>query len=453
MLALSRPLSPQDTGGTRSLHRRVLGIAVPMILSNLTIPLLGMVDTAVVGHLDSPIYLGAVAVGGTLFNVIYMGLNFLRMGTTGVTAQAHGRGDGSAMRDALGRSLLLASGLAAILLLLQWPIRSLGLSLIGADHGVSAAAATYFDIRIWAAPAVLADYVLLGWFLGLQDARAPLAMMATINGVNMALDVALVIGMGMDVDGVALASVIAEYAGLVLALALARRRLRENPGAWHAGVLLTWSGFGDLATINANIFVRTICLVGSFAFFTAQAARFGEVILAANAILLSLQSTMAYGLDGFAHAAEALVGRAIGQGNRSLFRASVKACAIWSAGIALVFSLLYATGGRPLIGLLTDLAAVRAATLTYLPWMVLSPLLSVWAFLLDGIFIGATRAREMRNNMLAAVLLVYIPAWYLLRGFGNHGLWAALMLFLAARGAGLGLSFARIERSAGFVAA
>ncbi len=422
-----------------------------MIVSNLTIPLLGMVDTAVVGHLDSPVYLGAVAVGGTLFNIIYMGLNFLRMGTTGVTAQAHGREDGSALRDALARSLLMAAALAAALLVLQWPIRELGLTLIGADPGVTRAAVRYYDIRIWAAPAVLADYVMLGWFLGMQDARSPLAMMATINGINVVLDVSFVIGMGMDVDGVALASVIAEYAGLALAVVLVRRHLRTNPGTWHARALRAWAGFRELASINANIFVRTICLVGSFAFFTAQGARFGEITLAANAILLALQSTMAYGLDGFAHAAEALAGRAIGRGDRALFRASVKACTIWSAGIALVFSAIYALAGHPIIHLLTDLPAVRTAAASYLPWMVLSPLLSVWAFLLDGIFIGATRAREMRDNMLVAVFAVYLPAWYLLRDFGNHGLWAALMLFLAARGAGLGLSFTRIERSAGFV--
>ncbi|MGD8379638.1 MAG: MATE family efflux transporter, partial [Gammaproteobacteria bacterium] len=408
------------------LHRRVLQIAVPMILSNLTVPLLGMVDTGVVGHLSDAAYLGAVAVGSTLFNFLYLGLNFLRMGTTGVTAQVHGREDGDAMRGALGQSVLLALGLATLLLLCQWPLRQLGLALIGPSADVHRFAAVYFDIRIWSAPAVLVNYALLGWFLGMQNARLPLLLMLVINLANIGLDLGFVLGLGMTVDGVALASVISEYLGTAVGLWSMWRMLGQYPGRWCREELLDRTKLRRLAGINANIFIRTICLVSAFAFFTSQGARQGDLILAANAVLLTFQTFMSYGLDGFAHATEALAGRAIGRGDATEFRRVLRACLQWSGGLALIYSLGYALAGVGLIHLLTDLATVRASAERFLPWMVLSPLISVWPFFYDGVFIGATRAREMRNAMLFSLLACYLPAWYLLRPFGNHGLWAAL---------------------------
>lgn len=424
-----------------------------MILSNLSIPLLGMVDSAVVGHLAHPQYLGAVAVGTTLFDAFYLSLNFLRMGTTGVTAQVHGAQDNDAMRGVLGQSLALAAGLAVLLLALQWPLREAGLALIHPSADVAGYARTYFDVRIWSAPAVLADYALLGWFLGMQNARAPLVQLLVVNGSNALMDAVFVFGLGLNVAGVALASVLAQYLGLAAAVWLAARELRRYPGAWRRAELLGVARLKRLIGVNANIFVRTVSILFAFGFFTAQSARMGDVILAANALLLNLQAVLSYGLDGLAHAIEALTGRAIGAGDRSGFRLAVRAVIGWSLGLAVVFALVYATVGPAIIRLLTDLPQVRAAAVRYLPWMMLSPLISVWPFVFDGIYIGATRAREMRNMMLLAVLGAYLPAWFLLQPWGNNGLWAAFMIFLAARGGGLGWLYRRIEARDGFVVA
>lgn len=430
------------------MHRRILGIAVPMILSNLTVPMLGVVDTAVIGHLPSAVYLGAVAVGTTIFNFLFLGLNFLRMGTTGVTAQLHGSSDSDGIRRTLGQSVLLSLALAAALLLLQWPLERAALWLIHPAPQVAAAAATYFRIRIWAAPAVLVNYSFIGWFLGMQNARAPMTVMILVSTANMALDVFFVLALGWNVAGVAAGSAIAEYLGTAVSVLLAARLLRRNPGVWNWHDLRDRATLGRLAGINANILVRTMALMFAFGFFTAIGARMGTLVLAANAILLNLQSVLSYGLDGFAHAAEALAGRAIGARDRSGFDRVVKGALAWSLGLAVVFALVYGLGGRQIIGLLTDLPEVRATAATYLPWMVLSPFLSVWPFLFDGIYIGATRAAAMRNAMLAATFMCFLPAWYLARPLGNHGLWLAFMVFLAARGVTMAAGFPRLRRAA-----
>ncbi|HET7587526.1 MAG TPA: MATE family efflux transporter [Gammaproteobacteria bacterium] len=432
-------------------HRTVWRIAGPMMLSNLSVPLLGIVDTAVVGHLNRPAYLGAVAVGTTLFNFLYLGLNFLRMGTTGVTAQAAGRDDAGAVRATLAQGLLLSFALACILLALQWPLRRIGLELIAPSAAVQPFAQTYFDIRIWAAPAVLADYALVGWFLGLGNARAPLALVLTVNVINAALDILFVSAFGMNVGGVALASVIAEYCGLAVGAALALRALRQYPAPWRHVRLFDRVALRRLAGVNGNLFVRTLCLMMAFGFFTAMGARLGTVILAANAILLNLQSLLSYALDGFAHAAEALTGRAAGQADAQLFTRTVRVTLGWSLAAAAVFALLYALAGGSIIGLMTDLPDVRTAALAYLPWMIASPLVSVWAFEFDGVFVGATRAREMRNAMLFA-LACYLAIWYATQPFGNHGLWLAFILFLGARGVFMGLIYLRLGRRNEFVA-
>ena len=426
-------------------HGRILGIAVPMILSNLSVPLLGLVDTGVIGHLPSPVYLGAVAVGTTIFGFLFLGLNFLRMGTTGVTAQAHGHGDADGVRRALAQSVILAVGLAALLILAQWPLERISLWLIGPAPAVAAAAQTYFRIRIWAAPAVLVNYGFVGWFLGLQNARAPMAIMISVSLANMALDVFFVLALGWNVAGVAAGSAIAEYLGTGLAICLARRLLARYPGGWSLALVRERAAFRRLAGINANILVRTLALMFAFGFFTAMGARMGTVILAANALLLNFQSVMSYALDGFAHAAEALAGRAIGAGDRAEFDAVVKGALLWSLGFAAAFALLYGLAGGAIIDLLTGLVNVRAAARSYLPWLVVSPFLSVWPFLFDGIYIGATRAAAMRNAMLIATLLAFLPAWYLARPLGNDGLWLAFIVFLAARGITMAAGFPRLR--------
>ncbi len=414
-----------------------------MILSNVSVPLLGMVDTGVTGHLDSPVYLGAVAVGSMVFSFLYTGVNFLRMGTTGIAAQRFGADDADGLRTSLGQAVIVALGIALLLLALQWPIATLAMTLVGADPSVEANALDYFFIRIWSAPGTLANMVLIGWFLGLSNARVPLLIFLVVNVTNIVLDLLFVIVLGMKVDGVALASVIAEYAGLAVGLWHVARALKQTGGHWSAPQLLELREYAAFFAVNANLFVRTIALIFAIAFVTAQGARMGEVVLAANAIMMNFQNLTSFGLDGFAHAAEALVGRAVGERRRDAFVAAVRVSLKWSLIFAACFALLYAVGGPLLIAILTDLPEIRSAAMTYLPWMIVSPLISVWSFLYDGVYVGATRAREMRDIMLVSTFVVFLPAWYLLTGLGNHGLWLAFMLFLASRGVGMHVLYRR----------
>lgn len=436
-------MSPQAGADWR---RRVWRLAGPIILSNVTVPLLGAVDTAVVGHLEHAYYLGAVAIGALIFSFLYWGFGFLRMGTTGFTAQAHGAGDGDEVRATLARALGTAVALAAVILVLQAPVLAAAMALIEAGPEVEGHARAYFTIRIWGAPAALGNYVVLGWFLGVLNARAALLLQVVINGLNIVLDLAFVVGLGMAVEGVALATVIAEYAGLALGLAMIRRALPAVGGVWRRGRILDVAPLKRMLRVNGDIFVRTLCLVFAFAYFTAEGARMGDVTLAANAVLLNMVMFMAYGLDGFAHAAEALVGSAIGARDRGAFRGAVRASTHLALATAGGLSLAYALTGGLIIDALTGVAAVRAAAREVLPWLIAAPLLSVWCYQLDGIFIGAVRTGEMRNAMIVSLVL-YLAAIELLRPLlGNHGLWLALMLFMVARGVTLGALYPRIER-------
>ena len=414
-----------------------------MILSNVSVPLLGMVDTGVTGHLESPVYLGAVAVGATIFGFIYTGLNFLRMGTTGIAAQRFGADDNDGLRVSLGQAVIVALLLASTLLALQVPIGSLAMQLIGAEPDVQEFALEYFSIRIWSAPGTLVNYVLIGWFLGLQNARVPLLIFLTINITNIILDLVFVLGLGMKVDGVALASVIAEYSGLAVALVFVARALRERSGHWPLARLFRVRAYAAYFSVNANLLIRTMALMFTFAFVTAQGARLGGLVLAANAVLMNIQLLTSMALDGFAHAAEALVGKAIGQRDKEALQRSVRLSLKWSLIFAAGFCLLYLLLGPLLIRILTDLPDVRETAIRYLPWLVISPLVSVWSYLYDGVYVGATRAKEMRDIMLVSTFLVFLPAWFLLQGFGNHGLWLAFTLFMASRGIGMQFGYKR----------
>jgi MATE family multidrug resistance protein len=417
--------------------RDVWRIAAPMILSNISVPLLGMVDTGVTGHLDSPAYLGAVAIGAMIFGFLYTGMNFLRMGTTGITAQRFGADDNDGLRVALGQALIVSLLIALALIALHVPIGQFALNMIGAESDVEAYASQYYSIRIWSAPGTLANFVLIGWFLGLQNARVPLLMFLTINLTNIVLDLVFVLQLGMTVDGVALASVIAEYAGVVVGLGFATRALRKGSGHWPMARLFNVRAYAAFFAVNANLFVRTMALIFTFAFVTAQGARLGGLVLAANAILMNLQNLTAFALDGFAHAAEALVGKAIGQKRRDILERSVQLALKWSLYFAVGFFLFYILIGPPLIRVLTDLPDVRSTAMQFLPWLVISPLISVWSFLYDGVYVGATRSREMRDIMLISTFAVFLPAWFLLQGYGNHGLWLAFTIFMASRGIGM----------------
>jgi MATE family multidrug resistance protein len=417
--------------------RDVWRIAAPMILSNISVPLLGMVDTGVTGHLDSPAYLGAVAIGATIFGFLYTGMNFLRMGTTGITAQRFGAADNDGLRVSLGQALIVALLIALTLIALHVPIGQFALGLIGAEPDVEAYASQYFTIRIWSAPGTLANFVLVGWFLGLQNARVPLLIFLTVNLTNIALDLFFVLQLGMKVDGVALASVIAEYAGVVVGLVFAARALRERSGHWPMARLFNVRAYAAFFAVNANLFVRTMALIFTFAFVTAQGARLGGLVLAANAVLMNLQNLTAFALDGFAHAAEALVGKAVGQKRRDVLERSVQLALKWSLFFAAGFFVFYILIGPILIRVLTDLPDVRSTAMQFLPWLIISPLISVWSYLYDGVYVGATRSKEMRDLMLISTFAVFLPAWFLLQDYGNHGLWLAFTIFMASRGIGM----------------
>jgi MATE family multidrug resistance protein len=418
-------------------NRDIWRIAAPMILSNISVPLLGMVDTGVTGHLDDAVYLGAVAIGSTIFGFLYAGFNFLRMGTTGIAAQRYGAGDDDGLKNALGQALVVALAIASVLVLLQVPIGALSMQLIGPEPDIAIYAEEYFSIRIWSAPATLANYALIGWFIGLQNARIPLYIVLVINLTNIVLDLFFVLGLGMKVDGVAAASVIAEFAGLAVGLGYAIPWLRKQGGHMHLSRLVTLREYSAFFAVNANLLVRTMALMFTFGFITAAGARLGGLVLAANAVLINMLHLMSFALDGFAHAAEALVGKAIGADDRQSLRRAVTLALRWSLYVSGLFSVFFLVAGKPLIRLLTDLPEVVAIADDFLPWLTGLPMVAVWSYLYDGVFVGATRAREMRDIMLVSTFLIFLPGWYAFRFLDNHGLWLALTLFLASRGVGM----------------
>lgn len=429
-------------------HRRVWRLAGPIILANLSVPLLGAVDTAVLGHLEAPRFLGGVAVATAIFSFIYWGFGFLRMGTTGLAAQAHGAGEMGEVAAVLARAVLWAVALGMLVWALQIPVLRLSLALFEASSGVEGEAAIYFRIRVWSAPAVLINYCLLGWFIGVQNTRAALALQVLMNGINIVLDLVFVVGLGMETAGVAAATVISECTAVFAGAWLVRRQMGGRVGPVPLARLLDRARMARMGALNRDIFIRTFVLIFAFVFFTAEGAKLGEVTLAANAILMQFQYFLAFGLDGFAHAAEALVGGALGASNRDALRSAIRVSGIWALGVAVLYAAIYWIAGGFLVDLLTGLEAVRAAAKSYLPWVVLSPLLSVWSYMLDGIFIGATRSREMRNAMVLSVAL-YVPCvWALKAAMGNHGLWLALMIFMVLRALTLAAYLRRIERPA-----
>lgn len=415
-------------------YRHIVSIALPLVLSNITVPLLGLADTFVVGHLSSPDYLGAVAIGATLFGVLFMGVNFLRMGTTGLTAQAFGDNNTREQQRILMRALLIGLLIAFILIVLQKPIFIAALHLLGPSDSVAVFAHEYYAVRIWAAPATLINIVLIGWFIGRQNSRVPLLLMLLINLSNIILDIVFVMLLDMRTAGVALASLIAETTGAIVGLFIAWKHL-EQP-TWSTLLEGVWqrSAIVRLLAVNADLLMRTLALQFTLAFFTAAGARQGTTVLAANAVLMNFQYIISYALDGFAHAAEALVGKTIGQRDGSALKQAVARCRNVSLWVALVLSGLFALGGPWLIERITSIESVRASATTYLPWLIISPLISVWSFLYDGVFVGAVRSRDMRNIMLLCTLAVFLPAWAALQNFGNHGLWAAFTVFMAGRG-------------------
>jgi len=413
-----------------------------MTLSGMSTPLLGLVDTAVMGHLEAAYYLGAVAVGSLVFSFLFWGFGFLRMGVTGLTAQALGAEKPSEVVGTLSRGLVLAVVFGLLLILFQNLIISATLFLIETSENVESNLAVYLDVRILSAPAALLNYVLLGWFLGIQHPRYTLYLLLLVNITNIILDVLFVVVWDWRVEGVAWASVCAEYLGLLLGLYLMGRYLKRRKISWSWRADMAFNRFSGLFRLSANIFIRTLCLIGSFAFFTLQGAKYGEVTLAANAILMNFQTFMAHGLDGFAHAAEALVGKYFGRRDYQRMKQAIVVCSFWSIMIALVFVLFYGLFGDNLIHLLTDITEVQQTAMMYLPWAIAAPLISVWGYLFDGIYIGMSWSAAMRNTMLISTA-VFLVVFAITQQWENHGLWFALMVFMLARGVTMGFVFWR----------
>jgi len=440
-------MSPKHTS-PRITHRGVLALAMPVMLSNVSTPLIGVVDTAVVGQIPDPAQIGAVAVGALVFTFVFWAFGFLRMGTTGLTAQALGARDGDEVLACLGRSLLIAGGVGAALIALQWPIREIAFALLDGSERVEGLARDYFDLRIWAAPATLANYALLGWFIGRGRPGTALVLQLTLNLSNVALDVLFVLGLDMGVTGVGLGTLLAECITAGVGLGLAWVHAQAIDGRLSRARLLDPARLARTLAINRDIMIRSMALIAMSIWFVAQGARQGEVVLAANAVLMHFVSTASYFLDGLAFAAEALVGHAVGAAKRSMFDAAVRVTTLWAALLAAALSLVFLLAGPAVIDLLTVDPGTREAARTHLVWGALAPLAGVWAFQLDGVFIGATRTAEMRRSMLGS-LAVFLAVWWLLRGWGNHGLWAAFHVGYVARALTLGWYYPRLARRVG----
>lgn len=432
------------------MNKTILRLAIPNILSNLTVPLLGMVDTALMGRMESEIYIGAVALGSVVLGFIYWGLGFLRMGTTGLTAQAYGAGEEKRQITLFGQAMLVALGCALIVMLLQIPIAELAFWLIPGKESVKGLAKEYFYIRIWGAPATIGLLALNGWFLGMQNARYPMILVIVSNVLNVALNVYFVFDLGMKSDGVAWATVIAQYSGIILALALFWYRYQN---LWKRLVwadVVDWTGLKHFFSVNADIFVRTLCLIFVFAFFTAQSSGIDPIILAANQILLQYFYTMSFAVDGFAFAAESLVGRYMGEKNQEELSKAIRLLFLWGIGFGLLFSLVYGLLGRELLKVFTDQIAVVEAAREYLPWIIVFPLSGAVAFMWDGTYIGATAVKPMRDTLIFSTLIVFLPTYYFAFPYwGNHALWLAMTLFMVARSVSLTLLAKRYIRVEG----
>ncbi|MCG8325744.1 MAG: MATE family efflux transporter [Thiotrichales bacterium] len=434
-------------------HRSLWRLAGPIIISNITVALQGIVDTAVVGHLDKPQYLGGITLAMVIFNFLYWGLAFLRMGTTGLVAQSYGENSAEKLRAILGQAVALAMLLSLLVLLCRSFISDFGFWILEGSAEVSLYAREYYDWAIWAAPAVLINLVVTGWLLGTQRAIPTLILAVTINLVNIVLDLVFVLILNMDVRGVALATVIAQFTGLVPAMYFCRKVLNEHPGDWRLEKIMDAGSMRTMLSVNHNIFIRTVSLLFVFAYFTHQGAAQGDVILAANAVLMNFYFLMALGLDGFAMAAEAMVGKSVGARDRHAFWHSVQIATLWSLIFAIVFAFIYLICGKLLVNIMTDLDMVRTTAYEYIPWLIIAPLITTWCFMWDGVYTGATRAIEMRNTMLFSTFCIFLPAWYLLQGLGNTGLWLALTLFMLSRSVSMTYMAWRIEKRGGFVQA
>lgn len=420
------------------MNKKILRLAIPNIISNLSVPLLSSVDTALVGRLDGVYYLGAIAIGAMIFNFVYWGFGFLRMGTTGLTATALGGKRDVEVGVVLSRAVLAGMLGSALLLVTQYFIFSGAMMIVSTSDEVREFAALYFYIRIFDAPAVLALFAIQGWFLGMQNARFPMYITIFVNLLNIALNIFFIYGLGMTVDGVAYGTVIAQYAGLGFALFLFFRYYGRSYIHLGRKALLAIDGLKRFFSVSRDIFIRTMSLIFTYSFFTIQSAALGDEILAINTILMQLWYIMAYGVDGFAYAAESLTGKYMGAGDKRNLKKAVKLLIVWGMGLGAAFSLIYYLFDAQLLRLFTDNPELITLGLVYFGWTVFAPLINSFCFMLDGIYIGATVTGPMRDSMLISTFLIFVPAYYISVGFiGNHALWLAMVAYMLARGATL----------------
>lgn len=437
-----------DTPAPRAVtHRRVLKIALPIVLSNATVPILGAVDTGVVGQLGQAAPIGAVGIGAVILTAVYWIFGFLRMGTTGFVSQAEGAGDRSEIAALLTRVLIIAGLAGFALILLQQPIFAAGFALSPASTEVEALARDYMSIRIWSAPAPIALYGITGWLLAQERTRGVLVIQIIMNGTNILLDLWFVLGLGWGVQGVALATLISEVFGLCVGLWLCRAAFRVP--AWRDWPrVLERVRLRQMALVNSDILIRSLLLQAIFMGFLFVSARFGDVALAANQVLLQFLNITAYALDGFAFTAETIVGQALGARSAPILRRGAVLTSAWAVGASVLLACVFAIGGGTIIDIMTTAPEVRIAAREFLPWMVPAPLLGVAAWMLDGIFIGATRSQDMRNMMIVSFVIYVVCVVALVPPYQNHGLWLAFNIAFVARGVTLGLRYPALERSA-----
>lgn len=420
----------------RDIDKQIFGLAIPAVVTNITVPLLGMADLAIVGHMGNAVYIGAVAVGSMMFNVIYWIFGFLRMGTSGLTAQALGANDHRQVRHLLRQSITAALIIATLMIVCQRAIFHATTLIMQPDDTVTATVDTYFSICVWGAPAVMGLYSLTGWFIGMQNTRTPMYVSIAQNITNLLVSITLVFGFGLRIEGVALGTMIAQWTGFGMALMWLKRSLAkvevcdsDKPGMkWHHGMLRFFA-------VNRDIFLRTLCLISVMLFFTSAGSRQGETVLAVNALIMQFYMMFSYIMDGFAYAGEAISGKRYGAGNHKALRETVSALFRWGAGMTLGFTLAYALGGEAFISLLTSDRSVILASQEYLFWAVLMPMVGVAAFVWDGVFIGCTMTGGMLRSMFGATIAFFGVYFVARSSMGNHGLWLAFTLYMAMRGA------------------
>ncbi|WP_298062610.1 MATE family efflux transporter [uncultured Rikenella sp.] len=419
------------------MNRKILALAIPNIISNITIPLLGMVDLAIAGRLGDDAQIGGIAVGGTIFNFMYWNFSFLRMGTSGFTAQAYGARRLREAAKELVRALSVALVVALAIWALQVSVVRTAMGVMDGSEAVENAASRYFQVRIWAAPATLSLYAFTGWFIGMQNARIPMWISIGINIINILFSFLAVRAWGMGIEGVALGTLIAQWSGVAMTILILRRyygRFFSRETFLRSGIL-SWSVMRRFFKVNSDIFLRTVCLVAVFTYFTVASTKMGDTLLAVNTLMLQLFTLFSYMMDGFAYAGEALTGRYCGAGNLPMLHRAVRNLLLWGAALMLFFTLLYAAAGQQILSLFTPSSVILAAAKEYAVWAVLVPVCSFLAFILDGIVVGITATRIMRNAMFAATIFFFAAYFLLEPRLGNAGLWIAFLIYLFMRGA------------------